>query len=128
MITVDYTDRLRVIGGDVDPSSLGAGCRAPTAGPDLSDAAVTITIDQGAVRRLPAATLSGNRVVTLGTTNAAARQVLRIVRDDATANTLTIANGGGGGGNVVVLPASKTGFCEAVFDGTDWKLYGCGAI
>lgn len=72
---------------------------------------------------VPTATLTGNRTVTL-LTGAGEKKgdTILITRVDATANTLTVANGGGGGGNVAVLPISVKGSVLAEFDGTNWVL------
>lgn len=72
---------------------------------------------------VPAATLTGNRTVTLLTGAGELKgDTILITRVDATANTLTVANGGGGGGNVAVLPISVKGSVLAEFDGTNWVL------
>ena len=100
----------------VDPD----GVAGALAGANLTDAAVSIDVTQGRWRRLPAATLSMARILTLGTTGAQNGDEITITRDDVSANTYTIANGGGGGGNLLVMPASKQGFITAQFNGTDW--------
>src|SRR5688572_9123802 len=46
--------------------------RRPDNGADLTNANATITVGQKRWRRIPADTLSTNRTITLGTTNAAA--------------------------------------------------------
>jgi hypothetical protein len=92
-------------------------------GANLTDAAATIQIGEGARRTLPASTLTANRAVTLGTTNAEDGDVITIVRLDATAFTLTLTNGGGGGGTVDTLPVSERRVVRAKFDGTDWYLH-----
>lgn len=72
---------------------------------------------------VPAATLTGNRTVTLLTGAGELKgDTILITRVDATANTLTVANGGGGGGNVAILPISVKGSVLAEFDGTNWVL------
>lgn len=69
-----------------------------------------------------AKTLTANRTVTVNTDSAVTDEVIEFYRYDATANTLTIANGGVGGGNCIVLPASKKRACRIKFDGTNWGL------
>lgn len=95
-------------------------------GADLTDAAVTITIAQGRWRVLPAAILSANRIITLGTTGAAAGDRIEITRLDAGAFTLAFVNGGAGAGTLVTLPVSKVNFARFYFDGTNWLLMAVG--
>lgn len=93
-----------------------------TAGTALTDASPTITVSQGKWRTLPAATLSTNCSITLGTTGAVAGDQITITRLDATANTLAIVNGGAGAGTLVTMPVSKVNFAVCQFDGTNWAL------
>jgi hypothetical protein len=86
----------------------------------LTDASPTILVTAGKRRVMPAATLSTNRTVTLGTTGAVTGDEIEIIRQDVTANTLAVVNGGAGAGTIATLPASKTGFVRAYFDGTNW--------
>jgi hypothetical protein len=97
-------------------------------GAALTNADATILITAGKLRQLPATTLTGPHTLTLSTTGAKVGDKIRIVRVDATANAYTIANGGVGAGNVAVMPASKQGFVEALFDGTNFSLFGAGAL
>lgn len=97
-------------------------------GADLTDASVTITVGQGAWRRLPAATLSSNRTVTLGTTNAREGYVLELTRLDVGAYTLAVVNGGSGAGTLLTMPVSSRYWARFYFDGTDWLLRAGGAI
>src|SRR3990167_11043240 len=99
----------------------------PVAGANLTDASVSLAADADAPltwRRLPASTLSGNRVLTLSTTGAQKGQQILLTRDDAEAFTYTIANGGVGGGNLLVMPVSKIGHIRSQFDGTNWLQIG----
>lgn len=89
-------------------------------GADLTDASPTIVVTDGKWRRLPAATLSAPRTITIGTTGAVAGDELTITRIDATANTLTIVDGGSGTPTLLVMPNSKTGFVDMYFNGTNW--------
>lgn len=94
-------------------------------GANLADADATVQVSEGVLRRLPAATLGAARVLTLGTTNAVKGDQICIVRDDVTANTYTVHNGGPGANDLLVMPASKQGFCLAQFDGTNWFVRAC---
>jgi hypothetical protein len=111
---------------EIGPASAYAKA-IPAKGADLTDAAQTILVTQGKWRVLPAATLSAARVVTVGTTGAVNGDIIRITRRDQTANALTITNGGVGAGSPAILPASKQGFVDVIFDGTDWSLYAGGS-
>ena len=97
-------------------------------GTALTDATATIHVTGGLWRTLPAATLTANRVLTLGTTNAREGYVLLVTRLDATAYTLAIANGGAGGGTLVTLPVSVRSWARFWFDGTDWLLRDAAAM
>lgn len=98
------------------------------AGADLTDADATIAVAAGYWRKMPAATLSANRAITLGTTGAAAGDQITITRLDATANTLAVINGGAGAGTLVTLPASKVAFARFQYDGTNWALREVGTL
>lgn len=100
----------------------------PSIGAALTDANVTITVDQGIVRRLPAATLSTGRTITLGTTNAILGDRITVSRLDVSANTLAVANGGPGAGTLATLPVSQVGFVTSQFDGTNWLFVEGGTI
>lgn len=92
------------------------------AGTALTDADATIQVGGGNWRVLPAATLSTNRQLTLGTTSAVAGDQIELTRLDLTANTYTIINGGAGAGTLLVFPVSKLGCAKFQFDGTNWAL------
>lgn len=92
----------------------------PDKGSDLTDASVTITVGQKFWRVLPAATLTANRTITLGTTNARAGHTLELTRLDSTAFTLAIVNGGPLAGTLVTLPASERWWAKFYFNGADW--------
>lgn len=89
-------------------------------GEDLGDEDATLTIAGKRLRIIPPSTLSADRVLTLSTTGAVAGDQIRVTRNDASAPTVTIANGGEGGGNVALMPASERSWCVARFDGVDW--------
>jgi hypothetical protein len=97
-------------------------------GADLTDANATIQVGGDRWRVLPAATLSGNRVLTLGTTNAQAGHQLTITRLDAGAFTYAIANGGAGAGTLITFPVSSRYWARLQFDGTNWLLRAAGAM
>lgn len=81
----------------------------------------------GRVSRYLCPTLSQNCTVTLGTTGAVKGDVMRIIRTDVNAFTLAVNNGGAGAGTLATLVASKVGFVQAWFDGTNWLFDGCSA-
>ncbi len=91
-------------------------------GAALTDASVTITIGFGRWRTLPVNTLSNNRILTLGTTNAAAGDWIEVTRLDVNSYTYAIANGGIGGGTLVTMPVASRAFAKLYFDGTNWVL------
>lgn len=93
--------------------------RVTDKGANLTDADVTITIAQGTWRTLPTI-LSANRVCTLGTTNAAAGDMIELTRLDAGAFTYAVVNGGVGAGTLVTLPISQRWWARFYFDGTNW--------
>jgi hypothetical protein len=123
--TPDHVKVLDHLGG-IDGNWIESRC--PDAGDDLTDDDVTIDVGGNEWRVLPASTLSDNRTVTLGTTNAAEGDVLEITRLDAEAFTLTVTNGGNAGGDLFVLPASERWCCRAYFDGTDWIVRSAGKL
>jgi hypothetical protein len=98
--------------------------RCPDRGDDLTDAAVTIYPSGNRWRVLPAATLSANRVVTLGiassTQSVEEGDWILVTRQDATAYTLSLLNGGPGAGTVATLPGGGTSWALVYFDGTNW--------
>jgi hypothetical protein len=93
-----------------------------TAGADLTNSNVTITVAQGRWRKLPASTLSGNHTCTLSTVGAIAGDEIEITRYDLTANTYAIIDGGSGTPTLITLAASKLGYVRARFDGANWIL------
>jgi hypothetical protein len=96
-------------------------CRNDDKGADIADASPTITVGQGAWRRV-VGPLSVNRTITLSTTNAAAGDVLELTRTDTNAYTVAVVNGGIGGGTLYTMPVSSAANVRACFDGTNWLL------
>ena len=103
----------------------------PAKGANLADA--TATVNPGRLVSeywLPAATLSANRTLTLGTASNGGgpqtSQLVQVVRFDIGAFTFAIANGGGGGGTLYTFPADMTvPVCARFFfDSTNWILVG----
>lgn len=103
----------------------------PAAGANLTDASATLNPTAGVRltwRKLPAATLTQDRTLTLGTTGAVAGMRVKITRLDVTGFAYTIANGGAGAGTLCVLPGGAQASVEAQFDGTNWALKGAGSL
>lgn len=100
--------------------------RANVLGANLTDANENLTVGGNFFRVLPAATLTASRTKTAQTTNAAAGDVIHVLRLDTTANTLIIANGGLGGGTIYTLPASQSWWAKIYFDGTNWIAHSAG--
>lgn len=90
------------------------------AGTALVDGNQTIHVSGGFHRTLPAATLTGNITITLGTTNARSGYPFEILRLDVGNYTVAIVNGGVGGGTLVTLPVSSRALFRGRFDGTNW--------
>jgi hypothetical protein len=119
--------RVRVfISESGNPESFGAFTQQ-VSGTNIPNAASTTVQRVGRVSRYLVAALSQTTTVTLGTTGAVVGDYMRIIRTDASAFTLAIVNGGGGAGTLCTLVASKIGFAEAWFDGTNWLFEGCSA-
>lgn len=106
---------------DESAQSLVDEGRGP-AGANLTDADANLTIAGGQWRKLPAATLSAGRTLTLQPTGAAAGDQIEVTRLDATANTLAFVNGGPGAGTLFTMAISKIGWARFQFDGTNWAL------
>lgn len=95
-----------------------------TFGTNVPNAASTTVQRVGRTSRYLVPVIGQNTTVTLGTTGAVYGDVVRVVRTDASAFTLAIVNGGAGAGTLCTLLASKVGFAEAFFDGTNWLFDG----
>ena len=100
---------------------------APKQAANLTDASPTVNpgTDAASQYTLPAATLSVNRTLTLGTTGSPPTNlVVQVIRRDLTAHTFAIVNGGTGAGTMLTFasaPASAQG-ASFYFDGTNWNL------
>ena len=112
------------------PSAAGvavAGTVAPIQAALLTDASPTVSpgTDAASQYTLPAATLTANRTLTLGTGGSPATNlVVQIIRRDLTAHTFAIVNGGGGGGTLLTFasgPATAQG-ASFYYDGTNWNF------
>src|SRR5687767_8474441 len=92
-------------------------------GANLTDADATVTWSlTTAWRVLPAATLTANRTVTLGTSGASAGALLTITRDDVTPYTLAVVNGGPAAGTLFTLAGEVKSAATFYFDGTNWAF------
>lgn len=88
----------------------------------------TVNVVAGArVTRIKVPTLSQATTITLGTTGAVVGDIIRLVRVGTDAHTLTVVDGGTGTPTLFVLVASKQGWAQAYFDGTNWQSDGCSA-
>lgn len=97
-------------------------------GTALTDTATTTVQRAGRrTRYLLAGTMSQGETVTLGTTGAVQGDIIKIVRTSTSAQTLAVVNGGAGAGTLCTLVASKVGWAQAYFDGTNWLFDGCSA-
>lgn len=103
-----------------------ADATATTGTPIGNVASITVQ-RQSRITRYNVATLSQNITITLGTTGAVQGDVIRIVRTDVNAFTLAVVNGGAGAGTLATIVATKPGFVEAIFDGTNWLYNGSSA-
>lgn len=112
------------------PASLYASTVALTdseppvkAGANLADTDATIqpATDNASQYTLPAATLTMNRTLTLGTTSAWAGLMVRIVRKDVTANTLAV-------GALFTFPESTAMAAWFQYTGNDWIFISAGYI
>ena len=90
-----------------------------TVGAAISDLATSTIQRQGRLTVYPCPTLSQNSAVTLGTTGAVVGDVVRINRSSTAAFTLALVNGGAGAGTLATIVASKVGYIQAAFDGTN---------
>lgn len=89
-------------------------------GGNIADADGNVNVAGGYWQKLP--TLTGNRSLTIQTAGAVAGDQLTITRTSSAANTAAIINGGSGAGTIYTFPASKVGFVQLQFDGTDWAV------
>lgn len=103
-------------------ASTDIGSLQATPGAALTDAAATVQVGLGNWHTMPAATLTANRAITLGTTGAVEGSKLEFTRLDTTSNTLAFINGGTGAGTLYTMAASKLGCATFYFNGTNWVL------
>ena len=95
----------------------GLGSEIPTAGTNLGDANATLTIAGGAQYILPAATLTANRVITLGVTGSPiTTDTIVILRRGTEAFTLTVQDDAAT--LLVVMPASTRMAAYFRYNGT----------
>lgn len=116
----DPADGVNVVAPSGGASGRWKRARFDDRGDDLGDASAALLVSGGRTRILPAATLTADRTLTLDDAGAVQGDEILVIRNDATAFVLTIANGGAGGGNVAVMPSSNRSWCRARFDGTNW--------
>jgi hypothetical protein len=97
------------------------GSEIPTAGTNLADANATITIAGGAQYILPAATLTANRVITMGVTGSPLTgETIAIFRRGTEAFTLTIQDDAAT--SLFVIPASTRFTVFLRYSGSHWVL------
>ena len=96
-------------------------------GDALTDADATILASGKPHRTLPASTLTVNRVLTIGDTNAVAGDRITITRLDTEAFTYQIYDDAGSAG-IITLPASEKWFVDIRFDGANWTLERAGKM
>jgi hypothetical protein len=99
----------------------------PTVGVDLTDADATIIVTGGCQRTLPAATLTANRVLTLGVTGSPVKfQKITVVRRDATVRTFTVKDNAAA--TLLVLPVGFS--ADFVYDSvaTHFILLSCNPV
>lgn len=89
-------------------------------GDNLADGNATIYVSGKGWRVLPAATLTGNSTLTLGTTGARAGHWIEVTRLDVGAYTYAIVNGGAGAGTLCTMPVSVRACAFFYFNGTNW--------
>lgn len=120
-LTTYFSDTLSQWAGK-DPSDRVWPLLTGTMGAALTNADATVTIGGGGRRVLPDATLTANRTVTLGTSNAVLGDVIEIVRLDTEAFTLAIVNGGAGAGTLLTFAVGAMLYAKFRFDGSNWAL------
>jgi hypothetical protein len=113
-------DTLTCLSASGGPTGRWLEVRMPDKGANLADGNATIYVSGNRWRLLPAATLTGNSTLTLGTTGAVAGDWIEITRLDVGAYTYAIVNGGAGAGTLATMPVSVRARLLAYFDGTNW--------
>jgi hypothetical protein len=125
---VDTVDGVTVFGYSGGTAGVWRRLRMPLLGEDLGDEDVTIDPRGNYIRRVPAGTLNGHRVCTLGLTNAVEGDVITVLRLCMAAYTYTIINGGPAAGTLATFPVIKEAFMDAYFDGTNWLKVRAGTM
>lgn len=108
--------------------NIAVGQFVPVNGTALINTASQNATSLGRVTRYTFPTIGQTSTVTLTTTGAKVGDIVRIARTDVSAFTLAVANGGPGAGTLATLVASKIGFVQAYFDGTNWKFDGAAPV
>ena len=96
-------------------------------GTDLTDADEDVAIAGKRVRYIAASTLGANRTKELQSDAAAAGDIIRIVRLDTEAFTVAIDDEASAS-TIFTFPVSVARWAEFRFDGTNWELFGAGAM
>lgn len=118
--------RVRVYIGPSAAATAVLGLIVPVNGTNLTNtASQTVNVVPGATQtRYLMGTMGQNSTVTLGTTGAVVGDIVRIVSTNAAAFTLAVVNGGPGAGTLATIVASKPGYVQAYFNGTNWLYDG----
>lgn len=125
---IEDDGRVRCFISEAQPAESFGCFTQQVTGTALTDTAATTVQRAGRVTKyLLAGTMSQGETVTLGTTGAVVGDIIRIIRTSVSAQTLAVVNGGAGAGTLCTLVASKIGFAQAYFDGTNWLYDGCSA-
>lgn len=106
----------RCLGSDSDAVALAVLHDPLRIGDDLTDADVTITVAQGNRRKLPASTLTANRVLALDTTGAIHGHRQTIVREDTEAFTYEVRDATTGGTLLHTFASATAGRAAFVFN------------
>lgn len=119
--SINFVSLMDWVGGSPVVRAELLGSEIPTAGADLGDANATITIAGGAQYILPAATLTANRVITLGVTGSPITgETIAILRRGTEAFTLTVQDDAAT--SLLVMPASMRLAAYFRFNGTHFVL------
>lgn len=107
-----------------------AGGSGPTilAGSNLTNADQTLTVAGGYEYTLPASTLTTTRTKTLSTAGATETNIIGIIRNDVTANTMPIVNGGSLAGTIFTFPISTKMVAWFYYNGSQWTCIGSQGI
>lgn len=125
----DTIDNVTVLGHNGGTPGRWFLVRDDTKGADLTDNDETIAVGDNFFRVLPAATpLTAQRVKTLSPTNAAAGDIVHILRQGLGAFDMLIDNGGPAAGTIFTLPASQSWWARVYFDGANWIAHSAGQL